>query len=289
MEVLSDVASERAVLAGIFRFSSDAYLDTADIIDENTFTINTNIVLYKCFKKIFKHDENSKIDLASIYATANELGLSYILEKPSEIQHIKSISVFPVELSNVRKFAAKIRKLQIGRLLCSQLEQSKDKVLGIDGHEPISEILGLVEDSIFNFTSLLHDGNEGTIKLSSLICEHVQDLIDNPVDQVGISTGFPAWDESVGGGLRRGTINVFGARAKVGKTLIVNNMAWNIAYQDIPILNFDTEMTHEDQINRSLAMKTHIHFKDIETGQFSKSIDHVERVKGAAKEMESKP
>ena len=289
MEVLSDVAAERAVLAGIYKFGNDAYLDVVDMIDEQTFTANTTTTLFKCFQNVFKNDENASLDLASIHSAANEIGLSSLLAKPSEMGKIHEILSLSIQLQNVRKFAGKIRKLQVARLLNSHLEAAKNQVLGIEGHEPISEILGMVEDTVFNFTSLLHDSDSGTIQLSSKISDHVEDLIKNPVDQIGISTGFPIWDVAVGGGLRRGTVNIFGARTGVGKTLLVNNMAWNIAGDGIPVLNFDTEMNAEDQINRSLAMKAQVALKDIETGKFSKSADHVSKVRKAAEDMKDQP
>jgi replicative DNA helicase len=268
--ILTDPAAERAVLAGICSYGEDAYLDVADIVQESSFTIDSNAIIFKCLKTLCESSQKT-IDIASIYSVAQELGLSNILAKKEETQHLKAIIDFPVSLDNVRKFAAKIRKLEIARLLRKQLENTQDKILEVTGNEPISSIIGIAEDSIFNFTSLLNDTDSGPEKIGNDIENYVQLLEEHKVDQVGIPTGFPIYDQSIGGGLRKGTVNVIAARPKTGKTLLSDNMGRNIAAQGIPVLNMDTEMNKEDHIHRLLAMMTEIEINAIETGKFAES------------------
>lgn len=289
MNILSDPPAERAVLAGICKYGSDAYLDVADIIQDTTFTIDSNTVIFKCLKHIFASDVNaSSIDIASIFSASNELGLEHVLSKKEEAQHLKAILDFPVNIENVRKFAAKIRKLEIARLLREQLELAQDKILDITGTEPITQILSLAEDAIFNFSSLLNDSENNPIAIGSNIEEYVQSLIDNPIDQVGISTGFPAYDHAIGGGLRKSTVNVIAARPKTGKTLLADNMGYYIANKlKIPVLNMDTEMTTEDHINRVLAMSTETEISSIETGKFAASPDQKLKIDNAIQELKN--
>jgi replicative DNA helicase len=282
--ILCDLAAERAVLAGIFQYGENAYLDIADIVQETSFTIDSNNIIFKCLKTLCDSNQ-SPIDIASIYSVAQELGFSHILSKKEETQHLKAIIDFPVSLDNVRKFAAKIRKLEIARLLRKQLEETQDKILEVTGNEPISSIIGIAEDSIFNFTSLLNDTDSGPEKMGSSIEEYIQSLEENKVDQVGIPTGFPTYDLAIGGGLRKGTINVIGARPKTGKTLLSDNMGINVAKLGVPVLNMDTEMNKEDHIHRILAMLTEIEINNIETGKFSDSPDKKNKITKAAQEL----
>lgn len=280
--ILSDPSAERAVLAGICSYNDEAYYDVADIIQETSFTIDSNAVIFKCLKKICESGTNNVIDIASIYSAAKELSLDHILLKKEEAQHLKAIIDFPVSLENVRKFAAKIRKLEIARLLRQQLEIAQDKILDVTGSEPVSSIIGLAEDSIFNFTSLLNDTDNAPEKIGKSLDDYIKSLENNKVDQIGIPTGFPIYDQSIGGGLRKGTVNVIAARPKTGKTLLSDNMSTNIAKIGLPILNMDTEMTKEDHINRILAMMTEIEINDIETGKFSDSTDKKLKISQAA-------
>lgn len=282
--ILSDPAAERAVLAGICAYGDSAYLDVADIIQESTFTIDSNSVIFKCVKHLCENNI-PKIDIASIYSASQELGLSHILAKKEETQHLKAVIDFPVDLDNVRRFAAKIRKLEIARLLRKQLELAQDKILEVNGSEPISSIIGLAEDSIFNFTSLLNDADGKPEKIGSSIDDYIKQLEENKVDQIGIPTGFPIYDQSIGGGLRKGTVNVIAARPKTGKTLLSDNIGKNVASLGIPVLNMDTEMTKEDHINRILAMMTEIEINTIETGKFSDIPDKKTKLTNAVNEL----
>jgi len=285
--ILCDPSAERAVLAGICTFGDSAYLDVADIVQESSFTIDSNSIIFKCVKSLCE-DNHPKIDIASIYSKAQELGVSHILSKKEEAQHLKAIMDFPVSLENVRKFAAKIRKLEIARLLRKQLELAQDKILEINGSEPISSIIGLAEDSIFNFTSLLNDADEKPITIGSGLDDYIKNLQENKLDQVGIPTGFPIYDKAIGGGLRKGTVNIIAARPKTGKTLLSDNMGFYIANKlGIPVLNMDTEMAKEDHINRVLAMMTEIEINNIETGKFADSPDKKNKITKAVESLKT--
>jgi replicative DNA helicase len=91
--ILCDLAAERAVLAGIFQYGENAYLDIADIVQETSFTIDSNNIIFKCLKTLCDSNQ-SPIDIASIYSVAQELGFSHILSKKEETQHLKSIIDF---------------------------------------------------------------------------------------------------------------------------------------------------------------------------------------------------
>ena len=283
--ILCDPSAERAVLAGICNYGDVAYLEVADIVNESSFTIDSNQIIYKCVKHLC--DSNSKIDVASIYSVANELGVESILQKKDEAQHLRAIMDFPVSIDNVRKFAAKIRKLDITRLLRKQLELAKEKLLDVNGTEPVGSILGIAEDVIFNFTNLLNDNEEAPEHIANDLEEYIKELEENKVDQVGIPTGFPIYDQAIGGGLRKGTVSIIGARPKTGKTLLSDNMGYYIASNGIPVLNMDTEMAKEDHIHRVLAMMTETEINQIETGGFADNPDRANKIYKAVKDLKN--
>jgi replicative DNA helicase len=286
--ILCDPASERAILAGICRYGEDAYLDVADIVQESSFTIDSNGIIYKCLKYLCENEQKPSIDVASIYSAAQDIGVANLFAKKEEAQHLKAIIDFPVTLENVRKFAAKIRKLEIARLLRKQLEQAGDKLLEINGNEPIASILGVAEDAVFNFSSLLNDTDNNPISIGKDIDDYIKSLEENKVDQIGIPTGFPVYDKAIGGGLRKGTVNVIAARPKTGKTLLSDNIGFHIAHKhQIPVLNMDTEMNTVDHINRVLGMMTEVEINAIETGRFAESADTKTKIVNAAQELKS--
>ena len=288
--ILSDNACERAVLAGVCRHGADAYYDVVDMLQESTFNVESNKLIWRCIQHIMKADDTAKIDVALIHSAAHEMGISYILAKKEEIAHLQAILNFPINIENVRKFAAKIRKLEITKLLHEQLETAQQKLLEIKGDETVAHILGIAEDSIFNFTSLLNDNSDAPLLMGADAEERLKKLAENPVTQIGIPTGFHVWDQSIGGGLRDGTINVIGARPKTGKTVLSDNMGYYIADTvKIPVLNLDTEMLKIDHENRIVAMLSKVPINEIETGQFAKHRSLKDKVLNNAKHLNDIP
>lgn len=286
--ILQDLPAERAILSGICRYGSSALFDVADIIEENTFTIESNMSIYSCLKHIMEKDDSAEVDVPLILSTAKEIGLDGFFNN-QEISHLSSIMKFPVLLKNVRPFAAKARKLQIARMMYDQLELTKEKYLELKGDEPISNILGIAEESIFEFTSVLADNDEAPIKIFGDVEDYLEELSESPLDQIGISTGYPRYDFAIGGGLRRGTVNVIGARPKTGKTLLADNMGVHMARSGVPVLNLDTEMRKEDHQNRLMAMLTGVNISDIETGKFSEDPASKKKIFDAAQEIKDIP
>jgi len=286
--ILCDPSSERAVLAGICKYGEDAYLDIADIVQDSSFTIDSNSIIYRCLKHLIDNEQKIAVDVASIYSAAQDIGVPNFFNKKDEAQHLRAIIDFPVSLENVRKFAAKIRKLEIARLLRKQLEQAGDKLLEINGNEPVTSILGVAEDAVFNFSSLLNDSDNNPVSIGKDIDDYIKSLEENRVDQIGIPSGFPIYDQAIGGGLRKGTVNVIAARPKTGKTLLSDNIGFHIANKhNIPVLNMDTEMNTVDHINRVLAMMTEVEINSIETGKFAESPDKKHKIIEAANELKS--
>jgi replicative DNA helicase len=290
--ILCDPSAERAVLSGIIQYGDQAFLDISDLIQDSVFTIDSNQIIYKCLKHICeKNQPKNAIDIASIYSAAQELNLDQVLNKKEEAQHLKAVKDFPVNIENIRKFAVKIKKLEIARSLYKELEKTQEKLLDVNGSESISSILGVAEDAVFGFASSLNNDNDNAPSaIGNNIEEYVDFLSKNKIDQVGISTGFPVYDQAIGGGLRKGTVNVIGARPKVGKTLLSDNMGFYIANKlKIPVLNMDTEMTKEDHIHRLLAMSTEIELSSIETGKFTESPIHTKKIEEMAQELKNTP
>lgn len=288
MNHLADPAAERAVLAGICKHGSNCYFDIADILGPNTFTIDSNCVIYKCLKKIYTDDANAIIDLALIRSAAHQIGLSHIVEQPDELKHLQAIMKFPVEQTNVGKFAAKIRKLEIGRLCYDKLEEIKGTLLDIKGDESITSILSLVEEPIFDFATLFNDVQNDPELIGEDLDEFLKDLVDNQVEQVGFSTGYPLYDRAIGGGLRRGTFNLVGARTKCGKSIMLENIGIHIAsVLNLPVLYLDTEMNREDHRYRMFGMMSEVPVNDIETGKFAKSSHDTAAVKKQANKIKN--
>ena len=120
MSKLSDVLAERNVLAGIFRYGKDGYLEAADIVTEKTFSDASNQALFKCFKHLIEKKEFNSLDEASVVSGCHDIGCGWVFDKKTEREHAKAIFNTTINLESVRTWAAKVRKLEIANLLKGQ-------------------------------------------------------------------------------------------------------------------------------------------------------------------------
>lgn len=266
----------------------DNYYEVADVVRPSTFIESYNELFYCCLKQVYEVNKIRKPDIASIQSAAHDLGIAQIINRPECATHFRQVLDLNVNPANARKFAVKIRKLEIARLLHKQLEAAQDSILEVTGSENVSQILSIAEDAVFNFTSRLDERDSDPECIVDGMRELINSLRDRPVSQPGISTGFRFWDSAIGGGLRGGTVNMIGARAKGFKSGLALNMSKNIALSGLPVLYLDTEMRMPDQQSRLIASFSKTPIRDIETGQFAERDSTLANVLESVEELNQK-
>jgi replicative DNA helicase len=286
--VLENLPVERAVLAGICQYGLEVYVEL-DFIDPDYFSHEINQVIFSCLQDIVNSNQN--IEYLTIFSTAQKLGVYELINKTTEMSFIRSLFNFPINKDNVPKFAAKLAKLKLARDIKKALKTSDKSIDKITGDESIEEIIGLAENPIIDITSAAYkEHNTQTMLVGENIDEYVQYLIDNPSDYLGIPTGLNRFDEAVGGGIRRKSICLIGARTGVGKSVISTNVALYVSGKlGIPVLYLDTEMDIGDQRNRMLANISNVKINDIAKGKFANSFMSKESVKRAAQYLKDIP
>ena len=80
---LTDAGAERALLAGLFQFGIDAYVEVADIVDSHTFGLPNNQILFNCVKKVV--EDNLSVDLPAVLSAASQLGHTERVETKQEL------------------------------------------------------------------------------------------------------------------------------------------------------------------------------------------------------------
>jgi len=285
---LSNLPVERAVLAGICQFGLEVYVEL-DFIESDYFTHELNQIIFSCLQDIIS--SNQKIEYLTIFSTAQKLGVFELINKNTEMGFIRSLFNFPVNKDNIPKFAAKLAKLKLARDIKIALKKSDKSIEKITGDEPVEEIIGLAEKPISEVTTEAYkEHSNKTMLVGENIDEYVQYLIDNPSNYLGIPTGLNRFDEACGGGIRRKSVCLIGARTGVGKSVISTNVALHVSSKlNIPVLYLDTEMDIGDQRNRMLANISGVKINDIAKGKFANSFMHRESVIRAAGYLKSIP
>ncbi len=258
---LQDVAAERAVLAGIVQYSKDAFLDCNDILLVESFTQHVNQILYSILEYSLSKNLDCKVDLALILSNAKEIGLHNELQ--NETKYVLAIFNFNVELSNIRTFAIKLRKLHEARNLLSKIDETATCISQLSGDEPLEDILAIAEKPIFEFSNKLLIGNQQIRHVSEGLDSYVQDLSNEETAEFGIDIGYSKLQNCIGG-ITQG-VHVITARPGVGKsTAGVNGALHASCKTDTNVCYLDTEMTLENgQWCRMLSRVSGVEFNKI--------------------------
>ena len=285
---LQNLAAERAVLSGFCQYGLDAYIDVESIVDISCFTDKTNQHLFRCIQHVLK--DGSEVDVSSILSSASSLGCYELVSGDEEIEYLDALFNFPIELSNVETNAKAIKKLSIAKHIQKVVKGIHTNLSNISGEESFTQIINIAESPIMELDSLLSDSDSNNpVLLGSGVEEYVEHVMESPSDIVGIPSGFPRFDAYIGGGLRRGCIDFVAARAKMGKSMLTDNIALHVANMDIPVLVVDTEMGESDHFCRILSNMSGVPSKEIANGKFSYDQSKTEKVFQAKEDFKQMP
>jgi len=283
---LSDVGAERAVLAGLFAYGLESYVEISDFITHGSFANQNNQVIFKCVAKVLESD--ASIDIPAILSAAERLNLSETIQTKQELQYIRDLMDYPVKKDNVLHFAAQVKKFEFARSARRIAKKIDNDIASINGDESIDDIINLVEMPLMDFLRDDETGQKPEM-LGDDIDEYVEYLIENKCDQIGLSSGYPRFDAVVGGGLRRKCVDLVSARPGVGKSVFADNVALHNARKGIPVLMLDTEMSKEDHLNRILSNISGVPIEEISTGKFAEDDEKLIKVQNATEEIRDIP
>lgn len=267
-----DIGLERTVLAGLLQYGSQAFCEVGDLITENTFSTEGNQTIFKCIKHILNNQELKKLDIPSIIIASKDIGLDDFFSGTSGTQEkrfLKSLCDFPISEETLKSNAIRLKKLEVVRDLHQKTRITLENLEKVSGNEDITEIISIpykeIDDYIDEMTEVGHDIKH----ISEGLDEFVENSINCPVKMVGLSTGIKEYDVAIGSGLRKNSVNVIGARLKVGKSSLGINAGLHNAKNGIPVGYFDMELDVEDFWAKMLAHLSGIGITDIETGNLN--------------------
>lgn len=287
-DAFKDTPTERALLACLCQHGYDAMADIEGIVLPTTFSVFTNQVVFKCLRKIWDEDSEAKIDIPLVIAYANGLGLGDYFQPVKEREYLEKLLLFPVEKDSARKYGVILRRKEVLGLIYNSLEAQQQELLDSNGETPLEECIANLESVLLGLSNVL-DTDDGE-QIGSDIDEHLQYLADNPVDVMGIPTGFVRTDELTGGMLRPAAISVITARTGEGKSYWADVVGCYVAgTHAIPVLDLDTELQKTDHQHRLLAHLSGVDVGRIEKGQFAQNQLEKTKVKKAAEKLKNLP
>lgn len=285
--MLNNIAAERALLAGLTQYASEAYMDCIDLLRPEIFTDTKNSLIYLTLASLLKNNRSS-VDIASIYSEATALNYDkMICEKQDDKDYLKALFSYSISVSNIREQAALLYKLFVGRSLQESAQKTFKQLGDIRGTEGLDSIISIPEKNLTSAINLLSYEDD-----LEIIGNSVDDLLafveSNPGGNLGIPTPFPIFNDVVGGGLRPG-VHLICGRLKVGKSTVGKEVALHTAINGIPTLVIDTEMSYDEQLFRMLAKLSSVPIRDIEKAKYKFNPADNKKVRIAAEQIKSLP
>ena len=210
---LENVASERAVLAGLMQHGQECLVEVEAFVKEDTFTLEQNSIVFRCLTHALR--ENERVEFTDVLSSARALNLDTYLEKDESVKHLRAIANTPIDIGNVEGHAKRLARLSFARRLQSETREIYLSMNKITGDEPLASILACAEEPIQQICMDFMKEDELSPKsIGEDIDEYLEHLRENQGKSIGIPTGMASFDAAIGGGLRRGGVNLISARPK---------------------------------------------------------------------------
>lgn len=283
-----DLTCERIVIGALLQYGNTALSHIDDIIDKSDFFDTKNQCIYACLKYVIEETDTPSVTVDAVLTTAKILNLTEIISK-EDIEFLKLCKQQLVNLAELSQYIKQIKFWNLTRNLSSKCKNISSYLTTLTGKETISEIISKAEEEIFGFIPDIISDDNNIINISEFTKQYAEFLANHPVDIAGLPTGFPKYDAIIGGGYRRGTVNVIGARSGVGKSFICLNIAKHLVEQGVPVLYLDTELNKEIQSSRWLALISKLDINIIETGKFKQNQHHNHRIDEALENTKGYP
>lgn len=265
----------------LMEFSRDQFCDVAEIITENDFASERNALAFKVIKQLF--NENEQIDYYTVGSRLNEIpgfncnGINYLAKLTVD----ESLGSW-----NWIVNAKQIRRYSIRRQFSRILEKAKARNENPQGETVTASVNSLLSD-LEPLQERLFASVKGPKNLTSAYIERYLDIRDrqqNPekFQNEVIPTGYPALDQILAGGFRKGNLIVIGARPGTGKTTLGLNIAerliFNTTIQE-PVLFYSLEMPLNEITDRFMASVANVDHSRIITLKLSED-DHANVITG---------
>lgn len=284
--------NSESVLLGVLCGSPNKIFDIdGNVIRSSDFSSDVTRCIYDAIKDIAEKSKTSKIvvdavlleeRVASIFPTV------YNAKKNEINKAIQAIIAKKNRDIDIREHARIILTASIKTQSMACVERLQSFVE--EENDPKKLISGM-EQKVCEFTgNLFGNGDIGPIAegYSEWLQKRVGEAALGKI-HLGIKSGMSIYDGCIGGGFRRGTINVIAARAKMGKSFLGLNIAYNVARTGTPVLYMDTELDRPTQNTRLVSIITGIPLQTIETASFRNDPEQVMMIKNALVEIEQLP
>lgn len=275
--MLDDLYSQEVEqnILGIMLVDDGKALSISSLLDSNDFYTKQHRLIYECIIDLLKQGKTT--DIVSV---SEKLKFDNQLDIVGGREYINSLADNIITLSNYKQLCKIIIKYSKKRKLLYLVDKTKENIekgqdidVAIDYIKSQSEIISLNKSStnLDNIMSGVYD-----------VMEEINTVLNSETKTFGLSTGFKKLDKILSG-LCKSKLYILGARARVGKSALAQQIAENVA-QNKNVLFISLEMKSEQYTKRSIFRRTGIN-NDVLTNGAISTEEAMERVAKASEDL----
>lgn len=281
IESLSNINLERQCLASLLDFV-DLYWDIDGLTQEDDF----QIVEHRCIYILIREARLKKESINSVILAGRLIGMGISKFQNELPVHDYLDSLKYTKFADVKSSKLgfqELSKLRILRNLYNSGGEIQSHIIKNSNDELANIITGA--DEIYNkISNISLAGKQDPIDLYNNFEEYINGL-GTDAHKEGIQCPYPIFRDLYGDFYPK-SLNFIVARAKVGKSSILENICWSAVTnpkQKVKALILDTEMDQQMQRNRRLSNISGVNEWFIRTGKFKQNPKMFEAIQNAGK------
>lgn len=260
------IEAEQHVL-GALLLDNLAWDRVGDILLANDFFDSRHRWIYEAIGSLV--NANKPADVITVFHQVEAQGNVDKIERMGGtkcLPYINALSHSVHSAANIRRYAEIVRDKSAQRALISAMDEA-----GTIARQEIP-----IAERTDKIATLLANLQEGQVRqmprrAEELLVErldHYNDLAEGKVP-IGISTGIPALDKALNGGLRPKRVYVLAARPSVGKSSLAQAIQLHIAGNGTTCAMLSQEMDQPECMDRSFANVGGIDYENLQNGRLT--------------------
>ena len=268
---------EKHVLGGLLKHPQ-VFPEIDPFLTENDFYSKVHSTIYLVIKSCLLAGKN--IDKVLVANEIKNLGVSF-KDEINIFDYVDNLAFTQITESATQKAAEELYKIRVRRDLSGTLEEAI-KFLETNGNNSLDEIVSNV-DGIINDKVSSYGIDEEPQNIFHDVEDVIEQIGNKPAEENGYATSFSDFNRYYGG-LKPGNLYAVCSRPGQGKTTFLNWIAFQtyLTSKAHPkVLYLDTEMSTLEIKFRLTSALTGVSVWHLETGNWRKNPDMVEKVRAA--------
>jgi replicative DNA helicase len=258
---MSNITAEKVFLAGLIQ-NPNKLLDYIDYLSAIDFHHAATRTTFESLYSLVINKESSHITKSKLISEAKALGNQNYLSTTKNGDWLDDLFTEKVSEQELDNHFLEVKRQSLKDHYSKEFENMNDYLSSTS--DPLSVMIGKVEDAIISQVNILDKGLNAPVQLSKDIWPFIDSLADNP-GHLGIDLGYPIWQDRIGQ-IKNGSVTLVVATAKCGKSQFGLRGAVNAARQGLPVLLLDSELNRDDQRIRLAAAVARVPTEYIQTG-----------------------